>query len=82
VVFWTVMEEMAKQLTERLAADLDDGFTELVRVHATAVRAFLFRVSGSAAEADDLAQDTFLRAYTALRGYSRNAAGHCTPGPG
>ncbi|WP_260610170.1 RNA polymerase sigma factor [Streptomyces sp. WAC06614] len=61
---------MAEQLTERLAVDLDDGFTELVRVHATAVRAFLFRVTGSAAEADDLGQDTFLRAYTALRGYS------------
>ncbi|NKQ23645.1 RNA polymerase sigma factor [Streptomyces galbus] len=73
------MEEMAKQLTERLAADLDDGFTELVRVHATAVRAFLFRVSGSAAEADDLAQDTFLRAYTALRGYSPERRGALHP---
>lgn len=64
------MDDMAEQVTERLAVDLDDGFTELVRVHATAVRAFLFRVTGSAAEADDLGQDTFLRAYTALRGYS------------
>ncbi|MFF9780019.1 RNA polymerase sigma factor [Streptomyces sp. NPDC013978] len=63
------MDEMAEQLTERLALDLDDGFTELVRIHATAVRAFLLRVCGSAAEADDLAQDTFLRAYTALQGY-------------
>ncbi len=62
---------MAEQLTERLAVDLDDGFTELVRVHAGAVRAFLLRVSGSAAEADDLGQDTFLRAYTALQGYSQ-----------
>ncbi|MET9364726.1 RNA polymerase sigma factor [Streptomyces sp. NPDC006632] len=64
------MDEMAEQLTERLAVDLDDGFTELVRLHATVVRAFLLRVTGSAAEADDLGQDTFLRAYTALRGYS------------
>ncbi|MFD8705588.1 RNA polymerase sigma factor [Kitasatospora sp. NPDC059648] len=64
------MDEMAEQLTERLAVDLDDGFTELVRLHASAVRAFLFRVCGSAAEADDLGQDTFLRAYTALQGYS------------
>lgn len=65
-----MMDEMTEQLTERLAADLDDGFTELVRLHARAVHAFLFRVSGSAAEADDLGQDTFLRAYTALRSYS------------
>ncbi|MEU1804111.1 RNA polymerase sigma factor [Streptomyces sp. NPDC019937] len=61
---------MAELLTERLASDLDDGFTELVRVHASAVRAFLFRVSGSASEADDLGQDTFLRAYSALQTYS------------
>ncbi|MFC9297278.1 RNA polymerase sigma factor [Streptomyces sp. NPDC057011] len=64
------MDDMAEQVSERLAADLDDGFTELVRVHATAVRGFLLRVTGSAAEADDLGQDTFLRAYTALQGYS------------
>ncbi|MEU9235206.1 RNA polymerase sigma factor [Streptomyces subrutilus] len=64
------MDDMAEQVSERLATDLDDGFTELVRVHATAVRGFLFRVTGSASEADDLGQDTFLRAYTALQGYS------------
>lgn len=64
------MDDMAEQLNERLASDLDDGFTELVRVHASAVRAFLFRVSGSATEADDLGQDTFLRAYSALQSYS------------
>lgn len=64
------MDEMAEELTERLAVDLDDGFTELVRIHASAVRGFLFRVCGSASEADDLGQDTFLRAYTALRSYS------------
>ncbi|MFF8592346.1 RNA polymerase sigma factor [Streptomyces sp. NPDC015220] len=63
------MDEIAEQLTERLAVDLDDGFTELVRVHAPAIRAFLLRVSGSATEAEDLAQETFLRAYSALRGY-------------
>ncbi|MEU6062863.1 RNA polymerase sigma factor [Streptomyces sp. NPDC047097] len=64
------MDDVAEQLTDLLATDLDDGFTELVRVHARAVHAFLLRVSGSAAEADDLGQDTFLRAYTALQGYS------------
>ncbi|WP_394814026.1 RNA polymerase sigma factor [Streptomyces litchfieldiae] len=63
------MDEMAEQLTDLLAMDLDGGFTELVRIHGTAVHAFLFRVSGSAADADDLGQDTFLRAYTALQGY-------------
>lgn len=59
----------AEYLTDLLAADLDDGFTELVRVHAGTVRTFLLRLSGSAADADDLGQETFLRAYAALRGY-------------
>ena len=66
------MDEMTPPLplTELLATDLDDGFTELVRTQAAAVRSVLLRLSGSAREADDLGQDTFLRAYTALRGYS------------
>jgi RNA polymerase sigma factor (sigma-70 family) len=63
------MDDMAGQLTDRLAVDLDDGFAELVRVHAQAVRTYLLRLSGSAADADDLGQETFLRAYLALRGY-------------
>lgn len=64
------MDDKAEQLTDLLAAHLDSGFTELVRVHAGAVHAFLYRVSGSRAEADDLGQDTFLRAYTALQEYT------------
>ncbi|WP_026414493.1 RNA polymerase sigma factor [Actinomadura oligospora] len=64
------MDATAARLRERLAKDLDDGFTELVRVHATDVHVFLQRVTGSAVEADDLGQETFLRAYTALQGYS------------
>ncbi|WP_441249466.1 RNA polymerase sigma factor [Kitasatospora sp. McL0602] len=63
------MDETALPLTELLATDLDDGFTELVRTQAGAVRSVLLRLSGSAREADDLGQDTFLRAYTALRDY-------------
>jgi RNA polymerase sigma-70 factor (ECF subfamily) len=59
-----------EQLTDQLATDLDDGFTELVRVYVTAVRNFLLRLSGSGAEADDLVQETFLRAYSALQDYS------------
>ncbi|MFD5023761.1 RNA polymerase sigma factor [Streptomyces sp. NPDC058373] len=69
-VFPAMMEKVAEQLTDLPAADLDDGFAALVRVHARGVHAFLLRVSGSAAEADDLGQDTFLRACTAQRTYS------------
>ncbi len=66
-------------LTDRLAADLDDGFTELVRVHVAAVRVFLLRLTGSAGEADDLAQETFLRAYAALRDYPPERRGSLRP---
>ncbi|MEU2181950.1 RNA polymerase sigma factor [Streptomyces thermolilacinus] len=62
-------DKAEQQLTELLAADLDGGFTELVRVYGRAVYTFLLRITGSATEADDLAQDAFLRAYTALQGY-------------
>ncbi|MHA6757948.1 RNA polymerase sigma factor [Streptacidiphilus sp. PAMC 29251] len=63
------MDKVAEELTDLLSTDLDGGFTELVRIHARGVHAFLLRVSGSVAEAEDLGQDTFLRAYTALQSY-------------
>ncbi|MBZ4018706.1 RNA polymerase sigma factor [Streptomyces purpurogeneiscleroticus] len=61
---------MSERLTERLATDLDSGFAELVRVHGSTVRTYLHRLSGSAADAEDLGQEAFLRAYKALRSYS------------
>ncbi|MEU7602128.1 RNA polymerase sigma factor [Streptomyces sp. NPDC040724] len=70
---------MALPLTELLATDLDDGFTELVRTQAGAVRSVLLRLSGSAREADDLGQETFLRAYSALREYSAERRGQLQP---
>jgi RNA polymerase sigma factor (sigma-70 family) len=63
------MDETTEQLPERLAADVDGAFVDLVRCHAPAVYSTLLRLSGSAADADDLGQETFLRAYTALCGY-------------
>ncbi|MFG2974868.1 RNA polymerase sigma factor [Streptomyces sp. NPDC048331] len=73
------MDETTPQLTELLATDLDDGFTELVRTQAGTVRAVLLRLSGSARDADDLGQETFLRAYSALRGYSSERRGQLQP---
>jgi len=71
-VFPMVMDAKSaqEQLAERLAEDIEDGFTELVRVYAATVRTVLLRLSGSHTEADDLGQETFLRALGALRGYS------------
>ncbi|MEU2572915.1 RNA polymerase sigma factor [Streptomyces anulatus] len=69
-MFWWVMDEMPLQVTELLAADLDRGFAELVRSHGGVVYAVLLRLSGGSRDVEDLVQDTFLRAYTALRGYT------------
>jgi RNA polymerase sigma factor (sigma-70 family) len=52
---------------EALAHDLDAGYGAFVRAHAGAVYSTALRLSGSRAEADDLAQETFIRAYRALR---------------
>jgi RNA polymerase sigma-70 factor (ECF subfamily) len=50
-----------------LAADDRRAFAELVRRHQSAVRRLLRGLcAGDAAQADDLAQETFLRAYRSL----------------
>ncbi len=49
-----------------LARDLDTGYEAFVRAHAATVFSTALRLSGSRAEADDLAQETFVRAYRAL----------------
>lgn len=68
-------------LAERLAVDVQGGFTELVQAHAAAVRTFLLRLSGSESEADDLGQETFLRAYGALCDYPADRRRELRPRP-
>ncbi|KAA2258165.1 sigma-70 family RNA polymerase sigma factor [Solihabitans fulvus] len=54
-----------------LADDLDVGFAEFVRVFQRPVYSAVLRACGHAVDAEDLAAETFLRAYRALRGYDR-----------
>jgi RNA polymerase sigma-70 factor (ECF subfamily) len=56
-------------LTDRLAHDVDGVFEELVRTHQDDVFTALVRLTGSRADAEDLAQDSFVRAYKALLDY-------------
>lgn len=59
----------------RLAAKGDDGaFAELVRRHAPRVRALCASTLGSPADAEDAAQEAFLKAHRALGRYSGEAA--------
>lgn len=49
--------------------DLDRDFPDLVRAHQGAVYSVAYRLTGNPSDAEDAAQDTFTRAYRALRGY-------------
>ncbi|PTL80604.1 RNA polymerase sigma factor [Vitiosangium sp. GDMCC 1.1324] len=57
-----------------LVRDDRSAFGELVARHQSAVRGLARRLTGGdLAQADDLAQETFLRAYRGLRGYRGGA---------
>ncbi|WP_214370283.1 RNA polymerase sigma factor [Pseudonocardia sp. H11422] len=57
------------ELRPALVADLDSGFAEVVRVHERVVYSVALRLSSRPADAQDLAAESFLRAYRALRDY-------------
>lgn len=52
------------------AGDERRAFTTLVRRHQAKLRAFLVRLSGNAAQADDLAQSTFMKAHASIAAFS------------
>ena len=57
------------ELKEHLVAGVDGAFELLVRAYQHRLYAFALSLSGNAADAEEIAQDAFLRAYRALRGY-------------
>src|SRR4029450_10052963 len=57
------------EVPDRLARDLDGSFEDLVLVHQRLVFGLALRVVGDRADAEEVAQDTFERAYHALAGY-------------
>ena len=61
--------EADQELKERLAAGLDGGFELLVRAYQHRLYAFALSLCGNAADAEEIAQDAFVRAHRALRGY-------------
>lgn len=60
---------MEADLQQQLADDLDVGFEALVRVYQHRLFAFALALSGSPADAEEVAQDAFVRAHRALRRY-------------
>lgn len=59
---------------DRYALGEDAAFDELYQRGAPRVRRFLLRLSGTAALADDLTQETFLRVHRARGSFGRGAA--------
>ena len=62
---------MTTELADRLADDLDDAFPDLVAAHQSAVFATALRLCGHWQNAEDAAQETFVRAYAALGEWPR-----------
>jgi RNA polymerase sigma-70 factor (ECF subfamily) len=56
-------------LAERLAADLDGVFEDVVVEHQQALFAFVTGLCGDPGRAEEVVQDAFVRAHRALRGY-------------
>jgi RNA polymerase sigma-70 factor (ECF subfamily) len=65
------------QLVERCLAGDGAGWQDLVRIHTRRVYAICFRFTGSAADAQDLTQDVFLRVFKSLATF-RSATGTFT----
>ncbi len=58
-----------RRLNARLARDLDDAFPTLVEEFADGLYSGVRRLAPGRADAEDLVQETFLRAYRALGSY-------------
>jgi RNA polymerase sigma factor (sigma-70 family) len=56
-------------LAARLASDLDTSFEALVLAHQDRLFTIAYRISGDRPDAEELVQDTFVRAYRAMTGY-------------
>ena len=61
------VDEVEERLRLGLIIDLDAGFGDVVRTHERIVYSVALRLSPTPADAEDVAAETFLRAYRALR---------------
>jgi len=63
------MEDPNRELVERVRAGDSDAFRELVEGHSRPLFRVVFRILGNEDLAEDVVQETFLKAYRSLRGF-------------
>jgi RNA polymerase sigma-70 factor (ECF subfamily) len=66
--------ETDQQLVERTRGGEDDAFRILVERHSRSIYRAAYRITANAADADDVVQETFLRAYRAIATFDSRAA--------
>ena len=63
------MEQQSRDLPALLATDLDGHFGQVILVYQHRLHVFALRQTGNAQDAEDIVQETFLRAHHALKNY-------------
>jgi RNA polymerase sigma-70 factor (ECF subfamily) len=67
------MQATDTELVERVKGGDDDAFRVLVERHSRAIYRSAYRITGNSADADDVVQETFLRAYRAAASFDARA---------
>lgn len=68
------MELSDSELVERVRGGDDDAFRLIVERHSRVLFRSAYRITGNAADADDVVQETFMRAYRQLSSFESRAA--------
>jgi len=68
------METTDIELVESVRGGNDEDFRVLVERHSRSIYRSAYRITANAADADDVVQETFLRAYRALPSFDSRAA--------